>query len=101
MSDETTNDNAARLDELTKGNTARIEALAVKGIAVDQNSLDRARLAWLCNTLLPEGSPERVTFELGLQELYAGQLDEIESQVRRQILTQGVHMNGASRRPTS
>jgi len=82
-----------RLAELVASNERRIEALRLQGIGLDQGSIDRMRLAWLCDTLLPSDSSDRVNFELGLQGAYAEQLDQTEAQVRVARLTAGVNLH--------
>lgn len=85
-------DGAERLAELIADNEIRINALAARGIGLDQSSIDHQRLVKMCDALLPEGSPERVRFELDLQREYAKQLDAVETQVRHRTLLQGISL---------
>lgn len=97
-------DDRQRLEALTVQNNARIAALATRGIMINQDSLDRMRLGFLIEHLMPEHSGARWAFEMNLQSAYAARLDEIESQAqqqleeaqaeaRKQTLLQGVVVN--------
>lgn len=89
---------AAMRDEALKAQAANDEALAAlarRGIQVDATAMTATRLAFLLNTLLGDFDGDHVTaarvqYELRVQERVTAMIAEINSQVARQMLLQGV-----------
>lgn len=78
-------------------NDAKLASLAREGIQIQQLDLLAVRVQALCDRLLgrmdgPLPSGTRALFELELQQKYATMLDDVQSQVARQKLLQGVHI---------
>lgn len=80
---------------LGRDNDARIAAFGREGIQIEPLNLLSMRLAALSDRLLgkmdgPVPGGTRALFELELQQKYATMLDEVQSQVTRARLLQGV-----------
>lgn len=86
----------ARVHELTAENDATLAELAKQGVQI--SGLGDVRVAVLCDFVLGTldvEHPQRIAFELGLQQAYRGQFlaarEQIEAQRARSVLLQGVN----------
>lgn len=83
-----------RVERMQRDNDATLQTLAQRGVQVDQGSLNGVRLALLIEHLLGDLDDERrLAYELAVQQRFAAMLAEIQGQVTRATLLQGV--NGA------
>lgn len=98
----------SKVEEHTVANDGALQALARQGVNIDQGTLANIRVIALCDQVMgqPDGeypSTTRLNFELALQEQYATMLADIQTQINRHKLTEGVNgvqlppVNGGSR----
>lgn len=89
----------AEVQRLAAANDATIASLAQRGLNVDSGMFVNQRVILLAEQLLGplEGdnpSPARLAYELACQRRFAEMLDQIQAQVRKATLLQGVQLNG-------
>lgn len=84
-----------RLADAEAGTTATVQALARRGINLDQGGITAVRLTLLLDHMLGGlDSRSRLEFEIAVQAAITLQLREVESQVSRARLLHGVNGNG-------
>lgn len=87
-----------RVERLQRDNDAALQALAARGVQIPMAALDTVRLGLLVEHLLGDLDDERrLAYETAVQERFAGLIADIEGQVNRASLLQGV--NGAALPP--
>ena len=82
-----------RVEEMQQHNDGRLQALQTRGIGVDKSMVVNVRFAILVDTLLGDMDAEpRLRYELACQEKFSELIDQVESQVTRAQLLQGVQL---------
>lgn len=84
----------ARLEELQQLNKTALQALTASGVAVDLATVMHVRLAQLVETLLGSVDTQfaRVEYEIRVQENLAEVITQVNSEVARARLLQGVNL---------
>ena len=80
---------------LQQRNTAEMQTLARQGVQVDPSGMILVRVGMLCDTLLgpemgEERTAQRLVYERNVQQVIGQQIEQIKSNVRQQILMQGL-----------
>ena len=81
------------IEQQVRENDARIQALLAQKIAIDKIDIISVRLATLVEQLLGTiDDPRHLDYEAAVQAKMSAALSDIESQVRRATLLNGVHI---------
>lgn len=96
IAENLSNELKSKVDELTVANDGMLQALARQGVNIDQGTLANIRAIALCDEVLgrtngADVSLMRMEFELALQEQYAVMLADVQTQINRHKLTEGVN----------